>query len=132
SGIENGGAQAMVPAQKEWLALVDEAYYSASADSPSSSDDDDDYGDGDGEDVTMTGTDPSEATNGDLEQDEDAVDGISGRRVKTLLRHWSESTGVELDRLLYTTYRKVDSDVGKGGGDMERVAGLASSIGGGW
>ncbi|KAK4934810.1 hypothetical protein LTR28_010522 [Elasticomyces elasticus] len=132
SGIENGGAQAMVPAQKEWLALVDEAYYSASADSPSSSDDDDDYGDGEGEDVTMTGTDPSESTNGDLEQDEDAVDGISRRRVKTLLRHWSESTGVELDRLLYTTYRKVDSDVGKGGGDMERVAGLASSIGGGW
>jgi hypothetical protein len=33
---------------------------------------------------------------------------------------------------LYTSFRKVESDVGKKQSDMERVAGLAVSVGGGW
>ncbi|KAJ9627861.1 Cytosolic Fe-S cluster assembly factor nar1 [Taxawa tesnikishii (nom. ined.)] len=71
-------------------------------------------------------------TNGENNAGEDVVDGINRREIKGVLRHWAELTGIDLDRLLYTSYRKVESDVGKSVGDVERVAGLASSIGGGW
>jgi hypothetical protein len=37
-----------------------------------------------------------------------------------------------MQHLLYTSFRKVESDVGKKQSDMERVAGLAVSVGGGW
>ena len=46
-----------------------------------------------------------------------------------------EITGIDLDQLLLTSFRKVESDVGKekkSTSDMERVAGLANSLGGGW
>jgi hypothetical protein len=44
---------------------------------------------------------------------------------------------VPLYNILYTIYRKVESDVGKdksgnGVGDMERVVQLAGKAGGGW
>jgi hypothetical protein len=40
---------------------------------------------------------------------------------------------VELRKLLYTTFRAVESDVGKTkSSDVERVAGLAVQVGGGW
>ncbi|TKA60960.1 hypothetical protein B0A49_08561, partial [Cryomyces minteri] len=122
SGIENGGDQVVAPAQKEWLARVDEAYFSAS--DPGS-----DASDGDGDQEMVGADDGVEAGDGD----DDVVDGISRSRVTAVLNHWAQVTGVELEKLLYTTYRKVESDVGKKDTpDVERVAGLASSIGGGW
>ncbi|KAK8196741.1 Cytosolic Fe-S cluster assembly factor nar1 [Zalaria obscura] len=126
SGVENGGDQEVLPAQKEWLQRVDEAYYSA--ESEQSADDDEDGDD----DVDMDGeTNGNGNGNGDV-GDEETVDGISRSHIKGLFQHWAESTGIDLDRLLYTSYRKVESDVGKSTGDVERVAGLASTIGGGW
>jgi hypothetical protein len=53
--------------------------------------------------------------------------------VRALFEHWEGSTGVELQKLLYTTFRAVESDVGKTkSSDVERVAGLAVQVGGGW
>jgi hypothetical protein len=62
-----------------------------------------------------------------------AVDGIDRRRIQSLFEHWADSTGVELRKLLFTTFRAVESDVGKAkSSDVERVAGLAVQVGGGW
>ncbi|KAK1755068.1 iron hydrogenase [Echria macrotheca] len=97
--------------QKEWLAEVDEAYFSAdepdlaSADQPMDTDD---------------------ATAG-------VIDGISASKVRDILAHWSRITGISLQKLVYTSYREVISDVGKGQAtDTERVVQLAGKIGGGW
>ncbi len=95
--------------QKEWLAVVDEAYFS-SQDSDS---------DGDGSMNTDGGHDP--------------VDGTSSSAIKETLAYWSNMTGVDLDELAYTSYRAVVSDVGKDKvGHTERVVELAGKIGGGW
>ncbi|PQE25819.1 hypothetical protein CJF30_00000530 [Rutstroemia sp. NJR-2017a BBW] len=90
--------------QKIWLAQVDEAYFSSdeSSDAPS----------------------PDER--------KDTVEGISPSYIKDTLSHWATTTGLDLDRLVYTTYREVVSDVGKNAGDTERVIEIASKIGGGW
>ncbi|KAF1820919.1 iron hydrogenase [Dissoconium aciculare CBS 342.82] len=101
TGIVNGEGleQEVLPAQREWLAKVDEAYCSSSS------------------------------------RGEDLVDGISRRRVRDFLAHWSDLTGIEPDVLLKTTYRVVESDVGKnksGGSDVDRVNALAHAAGGGW
>ncbi|KAF2131625.1 LET1-like protein [Dothidotthia symphoricarpi CBS 119687] len=102
--------------QKEWLAKVDEAYFSGS--------DSEVDGDGDGDQEVR-----EVITNGQ----DDVVNGISRTHVKDVLAHWSDVTGVDLQSLLYTSYRKVESDVGKKKqSDMERVAGLAVTVGGGW
>jgi iron only hydrogenase large subunit-like protein len=54
-------------------------------------------------------------------------------RVQSMLEHWTNSTGIPLDQLVQTTYRAVESDVGKDKSkDMERVISLAGKIGGGW
>lgn len=114
TGIENGGDQEVLPAQKEWLARVDEAYWSAE------SEDLDEDGD-----AEMHESEPADGL----------VDGIDRRKVHGLFKHWVSITGVELEKLLYTTFRAVESDVGKNkssGGDVERVAGLAVQVGGGW
>jgi len=137
SGIENGGDQIVLPAQKEWLARVDEAYYSADSEEHLEDDEEEDEErdhDGDIDMDESTGGRPGNSAHGSAseEQDEELVDGISRHRVKGILQHWAELTGIDLDTLIYTSYRKVESDVGKSVGDMERVAGLASSIGGGW
>jgi hypothetical protein len=72
------------------------------------------------------------ATNGS-EHDEDIVNGISRTKVQNMLSHWSQITAIDTQKLLYTSYRKVESDVGKKKqSDVERVAGLASTLGGGW
>lgn len=99
--------------QKQWLKRVDEAYYSAS--------DSDTLGDSAGEDAEMQGAEPGQGSHASPD-------------VSEVLRHWSHFTAVELDRLVYTSYRKVESDVGKSkpGGETERVAALAGTIGGGW
>ncbi|KAF2197489.1 LET1-like protein [Delitschia confertaspora ATCC 74209] len=102
--------------QKEWLGRVDEAYFSAEEE------------DGDSE---MNGTDsgPSNESSGG----EDVVNGIDRAYIRNVISHWADITGVDKQKLLYTSYRKVESDVGKKKqSDVERVAGLASSIGGGW
>ncbi|KAK3393625.1 iron hydrogenase [Podospora didyma] len=94
--------------QKDWLAEVDEAYFSA--DEPDSR----------------------------LDQASDrcpdeVVDGISPSHIRDTLRHWSDITRIGLDRLVYTSYREVISDVGKNQiSDTERVVQLAGKIGGGW
>lgn len=126
-GLQQANVDAPAPKpgpkeQKEWLARVDEAYYSAS-----DSEDETDKVDGDGDremqDASPKGHGP----------DEDCVNGISRTRVKDILGHWSDITGVDMQKLIYTSYIKVESDVGKKKqSDMERVAGLAVSVGGGW
>ncbi|EFX03601.1 iron-sulfur cluster assembly associated protein [Grosmannia clavigera kw1407] len=95
--------------QRAWLAQIDEAYLSA--------DDDDTH---------------SSAADGRLA---DEIDGISPSYVRETLAHWARITGIDLQRLAYTTYREVLSDVGKpakGADTVERVAQLAGKIGGGW
>ncbi|KAF2706798.1 LET1-like protein [Pleomassaria siparia CBS 279.74] len=106
--------------QKEWLARVDEAYFSGS---------DTESTDGDG-DQSMK--DAGETTD-EMHRNADIVNGISRTHIQAILSHWAEATGVEKQKLLYTSYRKVESDVGKKKqSDVERVAGLASTLGGGW
>ena len=118
--------------QKEWLAKVDEAYFSSS-DTESETE----QVDGDG-DQTMQDADAGtngQYTNGGHVEDDDVVNGISRRRITHVLNHWSDVTGVDLQTLIYTSYIRVESDVGKKKSkqsDMERVAGLAVSVGGGW
>lgn len=96
--------------QKDWLAQVDEAYFSLS--DAESEDDDSAKSNGDG------------AT--------DLVDGISLSYVRDTLAHWESITGIDLDRLVNTSYREVISDVGKDVSDTQRVVQLAGKIGGGW
>jgi len=55
--------------------------------------------------------------------------------VLSIVEHWSRITGVEAQSLVCTSFRRVESDVGKAKSkvsDVEQVAGLAASIGGGW
>ncbi|KAI9727554.1 MAG: Cytosolic Fe-S cluster assembly factor nar1 [Chrysothrix sp. TS-e1954] len=117
--IRNLGDSSVRPGpaeQKEWLAQIDEAYYSAS----SSEADETDGMDVDGDCLIRS----------DDDIDEDPSDYIN-----RILQHWSSITGIALNQLLLTSFRKVESDVGmdkKGSSDMDRVAGLASSLGGGW
>jgi len=92
--------------QKAWLAEVDEAYFSG--DEPSS-----DHDSGDGSSTEL-------------------VAGISPSCIRDTLAHWADITGIRLDRLVYTSYREVVSDVGKPISDTERVVQLAGKIGGGW
>ncbi|MCJ1384265.1 Cytosolic Fe-S cluster assembly factor nar1 [Xylographa soralifera] len=129
-GCTNGGGQIKVEdvgalqgvrqgeGQKEWLARVDEAYYSMEEDGGAGEE-----GPRDTEgDVPMDGVDES-----------DLVNGISTSYIKGILAHWAALTGLDENKLVYTSYRKVDSDVGKEKGrDTERVVELAGKIGGGW
>ncbi|KAI4254863.1 MAG: hypothetical protein L6R42_007010 [Xanthoria sp. 1 TBL-2021] len=114
--------------QAQWLEKVDEAYYSMS---PSDTDTDIDEagGDGDGDvDMQDDGECKEEGNEG-----EEMVNGIDIMNVREVLRHWSESTGIEMGRLCFTTFREVRSDVGKGAnGEKDRVVELAGRIGGGW
>lgn len=92
--------------QKAWLAEVDEAYFSADEQRPDQ----------------------------DADADEPVfVAGISPSYIRDTLSHWAEITSIPLDRLVYTSYREVVSDVGKKPiSDTERVVQLAGKIGGGW
>lgn len=91
--------------QKDWLAEIDEAYFS-------------------GEEAEV---DISEEVSGDV------VGGISRSYINDTLAHWADVTGIDLDRLAFTSYREVISDVGKDKTtDTERVVQLAGKIGGGW
>lgn len=90
--------------QKEWLALVDEAYFSG---------DDDANGAGD-------------------EGPGDMIDGISPSYINDTLEYWRGLTGIDKDRLVLTTFREVISDVGKDKSQTERAAQLAGKADGGW
>jgi len=104
TGRETSGVKPGPQEQREWLAQVDEAYFS---------------GEDSGEEAT-------------LPDDCDDVDGISPSHIRDTLAHWAATTGLDLGRLVYTSYREVVSDVGKKVGDTERVIEIAGKIGGGW
>ncbi|KAL3451005.1 iron hydrogenase [Aspergillus insuetus] len=90
---------------RSWLSRVDEAYYSAESDS----------------DEMVT--DSQTLSIADIET-----------RIHKALQHWSTMTQIPLSKLAYTTYREVESDVGKpiAPNDTTRVVELAGKIGGGW
>ncbi|KAL4977547.1 cytosolic Fe-S cluster assembly factor nar1 [Aspergillus desertorum] len=91
--------------QRSWLARVDEAYYSADSDIHDAM-----------EDVQTVS----------VMENED--------RIHKTLQHWSAMTDIPLEKLAYTTYREVESDVGKPSApnNTSRVVELAGKIGGGW
>ncbi|KAJ5899067.1 hypothetical protein N7495_003811 [Penicillium taxi] len=96
--------------QRAWLARVDEAYYSMESDDP----------DGEGQSHLSS-----------FEEKES--------RIHEGLSRWSEFMNIPLSKLVYTTYRKVESDVGKdqnagaaNTNDTARVIEIAGKIGGGW
>ncbi|KAF5125467.1 Cytosolic Fe-S cluster assembly factor NAR1 [Metarhizium anisopliae] len=97
--------------QKEWLAEVDEAYFS-------------------GEEV-VDGADTVNGNDDGVRSSEDVVGGISRSYIHDTLAYWCEVTGISIDRLAFTTYREVISDVGKGT-EAEKVVQLAGKVGGGW
>ncbi|KAH9865517.1 Cytosolic Fe-S cluster assembly factor nar1 [Plenodomus biglobosus] len=125
-GIQEANLDAPAPRpgpkeQKEWLARVDEAYFSGEESS-------DDSRDADGDQEMHNAT-----PNGTTAHDDDIVGGISRTHVHSVLNHWSDITHIDMQKLIYTSYIKVESNVGKKKqSDMERVAGLAVSVGGGW
>lgn len=89
--------------QKDWLAEIDEAYFS-SEDSQS----------------RLDGCSP-----------ENGNGSVSHSYIDDTLAYWSSMTGIGLDRLAFTSYREVISDVGKGSA-TESAAHLAGKAGGGW
>ncbi|KAF3930443.1 hypothetical protein ABW20_dc0104938 [Dactylellina cionopaga] len=90
---------------KAWLAKVDEAYFSADE-----------------------GTEESEDSVPATDQ------GLLLAEVENFLHDWATETNVSLDKLAYTTYRAVESNVGKSVGEMStlQAAELAQKVGGGW
>jgi len=137
-GCTNGGGQIKVEdvgalqglgrgteGQKEWLARVDEAYYSMEEEK-------------DQMDDIQSGTDTRDS-DGDMPMQDsysgEVINGINTAYVGDILAHWADITGLEKEKLCYTSYRTVESDVGKDkdkGREMERVVELAGRIGGGW
>ncbi|CAI7667513.1 uncharacterized protein N7487_011224 [Penicillium crustosum] len=111
-----GSSQGMAPdasmkpsphEQRAWLARVDEAYFSVESESES--------------ELETQSQLPALA-------DKEA-------KIHERLRSWSEYMDIPLSKLAYTTYRKVESDVGKDQiptNDTSRVVELAGKIGGGW
>lgn len=99
--------------QKEWLAQVDEAYFSMS-----------DFEENEADDKSAALSNGNGAS--------DLVDGISPSCIRDTMAHWADITGIDLDRLVKTSYREVISDVGKDVSDTQRVVQLAGKIGGGW
>ena len=130
-GCTNGGGQIKVDdvpikpgtamSQKEWLGRVDEAYYSMSE---SESENENDGA------MKHDGNDNNEARK---IEGRNMINGIDTTLVREVLDHWGQTTGIALQKLVTTSYRKVESDVGKSGGAQnDRVVELAGKIGGGW
>lgn len=130
-GCTNGGGQVKVqdiPAeaqsqntttasQKDWLAKVDEAYFSMEKE--------------DDEDSSPSSS-PSDIENPEP-PDLGIINGISATEIRRLLEHWSTLVNIAQEKLVRTGYRVVVSDVGKiDAVQTERVAELAGKIGGGW
>jgi len=114
--------------QKEWLRRVDEAYYSADSEEDISSDD-----------VSITNDVNGDCSSGMNEHSKEGplVNGIDTDQILDFLRHWSSLVGVPVSKLAHTTFREVESDVGKNKpaskmSDTERIASIAGLSGGGW
>lgn len=128
-GCTNGGGQikssdtAMDVTPKEWLAKVDEAYWSASE------------GEGEAE-ASVSVESQHDMKDGGVAADTQGsvINGVDTLRVRRMLDYWAQSTGIELGKLAYTSYRLVESEVGKGdrSGGQERLVELAGRMGGGW
>ncbi|EPS33586.1 hypothetical protein PDE_08548 [Penicillium oxalicum 114-2] len=104
---EHGSVKPSPHEQRAWLTRVDEAYFSMESD------------------MEIEGPEPSQ-----LESLSEAEN-----RVHDVLQRWSDYMSVPLSKLVYTTYRKVESDVGKDQidvNDTTKVVELAGKIGGGW
>ncbi|KAL2411105.1 Cytosolic Fe-S cluster assembly factor nar1 [Exophiala dermatitidis] len=150
-------------AQKEWLKRVDEAYYSAESDFDSDFDenlqdhDNNNAKENNNADVNMANGHVSAAVNGtfdtphvnnnhnhnssssnhSLDTPGNVINGINVSDVQDLLHYWAGLVGVPLEKLAYTTFRQVESDVGKNKAngklsDTERIAQIAGMSGGGW
>ncbi|KAK6335459.1 Cytosolic Fe-S cluster assembly factor nar1 [Orbilia brochopaga] len=91
---------------KAWLAKVDEAYYS----------------------------EEEEQRENEAAIIKHASLGSQMAGADVFLKQWVAETGVRLEKLVYTTYRAVDSDVGKPAGEMSTLQAveLAQKVGGGW
>ena len=137
---ETGDSGEATPSQREWLKKVDSAYFSASASSspPSSSNagsDSDSQSDESENEHASSHDDSLEGPDVGLHDPDPESNTQTTTTVRDLLTYWSDYTSIPLEKLVYTTFRKVESDVGKnknGAADTERVAVLAGSIGGGW
>ncbi|KKK20601.1 hypothetical protein P175DRAFT_0465377 [Aspergillus ochraceoroseus IBT 24754] len=93
---------------RSWLARVDEAYYSSA-------------------DLDQEGEVGNRLQTASVVENETMV--------HAALQRWSDVTGIPLSKLVYTSYREVESDVGKkqpAPNDTTRVVELAGKIGGGW
>ncbi|KAJ5496137.1 Cytosolic Fe-S cluster assembly factor nar1 [Penicillium diatomitis] len=104
---ENGSLKPSPHEQRAWLARVDEAYFSMESDTEHE----------------------------DSETPRDESLGESETRIHNALQQWSDYMAIPLSKLVYTTYRKVESDVGKDQldvNDTTKVVELAGKIGGGW
>lgn len=123
--------------QKDWLKRVDSAYFSAKSSTSS------DAEGCESESNSQTSElDDEEEHEPDREMHDPNLDSHrepNTQVIRELLTHWSTYTSIPIERLVYTTFRKVESDVGKskkgtskGPGDTERIAALAGTIGGGW
>lgn len=128
-GCTNGGGQIKIDdlpikpetamSQKEWLGRVDEAYYSMSE---SEAEDETN-------DVMKLNDNDDHGGNGQAEGNK-WINGIDVTRVKEVLEHWAQTTGIDLQKLVTTSYRKVESDVGNVGGGADsnqRVVELAGN-----
>lgn len=135
--------------QKEWLRRVDEAYYSA--DSGNEVEFEEVEGNDDDGDVVMTngnghingnmnGSQKFPLVNGHSTASQsvsETINGIHVAEIHSFLMHWSTLVDVPLEKLAYTTFRQVESDVGKNKSpskmnDTERIAQIAGMSGGGW
>ncbi len=126
--------------QKQWLAQVDEAYFSAE-ESETERDEGDPGPDGEQEEYEEEEDEDEEEEEEEVGDggpggggDSDMVGGISPSYIHDTLAHWARITGIDIDRLTRTGFREVVSDVGKENkpSDTERVVQLAGKIGGGW
>ncbi|KAI9889072.1 MAG: Cytosolic Fe-S cluster assembly factor nar1 [Vezdaea aestivalis] len=98
--------------QKEWLHRVDEAYYSGTSED-------------EGEHSTVREHDAKGSGNLDVSS--------FSRSILFFLEHWAAYTNIDHEKLVYTSFREVESDVGKSlASSTERVVALSSKAGGGW
>jgi len=116
AGAGVGGQQK----QREWLAKVDEAYWSDSST------------------LTSSGVDAMEIDEEQQQQREQHPFGIDPEKVKKFIDSWSQFTEVSVEKLLLTGYRKVEDEFNKGMQEdpvkttTMRAAELAGKAGGGW
>ncbi|KAJ5871572.1 uncharacterized protein N7529_003925 [Penicillium soppii] len=106
-GVSDASTKPSPHEQRTWLARVDEAYFSMESESDS--------------ELEIESQQP-------LLADKEA-------KIHEGLGRWSQFMDIPLSKLVYTTYRKVESDVGKDqtpANDTTRVVELAGKIGGGW